>query len=55
MTEETHPLASLTDAALDALLKRKLRERNDEFLPGDAYIRKWGWKVDANGTAPTAP
>jgi hypothetical protein len=42
-------------AEMDALLFRKLRERNDEFLPGDRYIKKWGWKVDANGTAPYAP
>jgi lysylphosphatidylglycerol synthetase-like protein (DUF2156 family) len=26
MTEETHPLASLTDAALDALLRRAIRD-----------------------------
>lgn len=42
-------------AEMEALLQRKLRERGDEFLPADAYIKKWGWKVDANGTAPTVP
>jgi len=42
-------------AELETLLQRKLREAHDEFLPGDAYLKKWGWPVDANGTAPTAP
>jgi arylsulfatase A-like enzyme len=42
-------------AKLDGILQRKLREEHDAFLPGDEYIRKWGWKVDANGTAPTVP
>jgi hypothetical protein len=41
-------------AKLDGILQRKLREEHDEFLPGDEYIKKWGWKVDANGTASTA-
>ena len=40
---------------MEALLNRKLRERGDAFLPGGEYIKKWGWTVDANGTAPTAP
>ncbi|MDR3406073.1 MAG: sulfatase [Chthoniobacter sp.] len=42
-------------AELDATLKRKLKERGDEFLPADAYIKKWGWEVDANGTVPIHP
>jgi arylsulfatase A-like enzyme len=37
---------------LDALLARKLRETNDEFLSGWDYIKKWGYEVDASGTAP---
>jgi arylsulfatase A-like enzyme len=37
-------------AEQDALLKRKLTEQHDEFLPGGAYIAKWGYKVDANDT-----
>ncbi len=49
------PARAALQAEMDALLQRKLRERGDEFLPGDAYIKKWGWQVDANGTAPTAP
>ena len=37
---------------LDALLQRKLAELGDEFLPGSAYIEKWGYQVDASGTKP---
>jgi hypothetical protein len=35
---------------MDALLDRKLEEANDEFLPGEEYIRRWGYKVDETGT-----
>jgi hypothetical protein len=37
---------------LDAQLSATLKERGDEFLPADAYIRKWGYTVDASGTIP---
>lgn len=37
---------------LDSLLTAKLRERGDEFLPGEKYVEKWGYKVDKNGTMP---
>ena len=37
---------------LDALLYRKLKERHDEFLTGDDYIKQWGYTVDRNGTVP---
>jgi arylsulfatase A-like enzyme len=40
---------------LDAQLQRKLSEARDDFLPGDAYIRKWGYTVDATGTVPYKP
>ncbi|MEI6535693.1 MAG: sulfatase [Verrucomicrobiaceae bacterium] len=39
-------------AEMDALLAKKLKERGDEFKPGDEYIAKWHYKVDANGTMP---
>lgn len=39
-------------ARLDAVLTRKLKERHDAFLPGNAYIQQWGYQVDANGTVP---
>lgn len=35
---------------LDAQLSAKLRKRDDEFLPADAYIQKWGYTVDNTGT-----
>jgi arylsulfatase A-like enzyme len=38
--------------SLDSILTRKLKQQHDEFLPGEAYIKKWGYKVDANGTVP---
>ncbi len=41
--------------ALDGLLRRKLAQAHDAFLPADAYIRKWGYHVDADGTVPYAP
>lgn len=49
------PAQAKLQAELDALLKRKLAERHDEFRPGAEYIAKWGYQVDANGTAPTRP
>jgi arylsulfatase A-like enzyme len=42
-------------AELDGLLKKKLAEQHDEFLPAADYIGKWGWKVDGSGTAPYKP
>jgi arylsulfatase A-like enzyme len=35
---------------LEALLSQKLRQTNDEFLPGSEYINKWGYIVDSSGT-----
>ncbi len=36
-------------ARLDAHLNRKLAERGDEFLPGDAYLERFGYEVDDRG------
>jgi hypothetical protein len=41
-------------AGLDTLLRRKLREQRDDFLPARSYISKWGYTVNANGTVPYA-
>lgn len=49
------PEAAKLQAEQDALLRRKLAEQHDEFLPGADYIAKWGYKVDARGTVPYAP
>ena len=37
---------------LDEVLKRKLLKAHDEFLPGDVYVKKWGYETDASGTVP---
>lgn len=40
---------------LDGLLARLLSEKNDEFLPGEKYIEKWGYKVNKWGTVEYTP
>ena len=42
-------------AELEATLARQLKESSDEFLPAEAYIKKWGYTVDGNGTVPYTP
>ena len=49
------PEHSELQARLDDQLKRILAGQKDEFLPGAEYIKRWGYKVDAGGTAPAAP
>lgn len=49
------PQAAEVQAHLAAELKRLLAQRNDAFLSGWDYIKKWGYPVDPSGTAPTAP
>jgi arylsulfatase A-like enzyme len=39
-------------ADLDKKLQRKLKASDDDFLPGEAYLKKWGYQTDANGTVP---
>ena len=46
------PKYSKLQSRLDGALARKLKEWHDDFLPGDAYIKQWGYQVDANGTVP---
>lgn len=38
--------------SLDARLDRMLDEREDEFLPGLVYARRWGYELDETGTVP---
>jgi len=40
---------------LEAALTKKLRDTNDEFLPGPKYIEKWGYVVNQTGTVPYTP
>jgi arylsulfatase A-like enzyme len=49
------PEAAEVQAHLASELKKLLAQRNDQFLSGWDYIRKWGYAVDKTGTAPTAP
>ncbi|MBN2136584.1 MAG: sulfatase [Sedimentisphaerales bacterium] len=44
------PQYSQLQNKLEVLLSRKLKETNDEFLPGPHYIEKWGYTVDESGT-----
>ena len=46
------PEAAELQARLEAVLDRKLAETNDEFLPSEEYIRRWGYEVDETGTVP---
>jgi hypothetical protein len=57
---QTNNLANLAKYAklqgkLDATLARKLKERHDAFLPGDAYLQQWGYQVDANSRTSVRP
>lgn len=57
---QLHNLAGVPEFAalqkeMEQLLTRKLAERGDQFLPGDDYIHKWNWAVNANGTVPYTP
>ncbi|MHC4308931.1 MAG: sulfatase family protein [Planctomycetota bacterium] len=35
---------------MEVVLSKKLKQTNDEFLPGAEYIKKWGYVVGRNGT-----
>ena len=48
------PKQARLQGKLDALLARKLKERHDDFQPGETYIKQWGYRVDADGTVPYA-
>jgi arylsulfatase A-like enzyme len=37
---------------LDATLEQLLDQYEDEFLPGEAYLNRWGYVTDENGTVP---
>jgi arylsulfatase A-like enzyme len=47
-----NPKFSKLEASLEKALKQRLLETNDEFLPGETYIKKWGYVVDGNATIP---
>lgn len=37
---------------LETELQRKLKQQNDYFEPGDAYVKSWQYEVDETGTVP---
>jgi arylsulfatase A-like enzyme len=46
------PERAQLQAALEEVLQRKLAEAKDKFLPGEEYVKQWGYKVDLTGTIP---
>ncbi len=44
------PEHATLQANLEALLSRRLKETNDDFLSGSDYVGKWGYQVDESGT-----
>ena len=50
-----HPDHARLQVEFEATLTRKLKEAGDKFLPATAYIDKWGYVVNENGTVPYAP
>jgi arylsulfatase A-like enzyme len=42
-------------ARLDAMLDDRLEAAGDEFLPGNAYVERWGYVLDHTGTVPYTP
>jgi arylsulfatase A-like enzyme len=39
-------------STMEMVLQRLLTERNDDFLPGDEYVKRWGYEVDERGNVP---
>ncbi len=46
------PEYAALEKELEAMLRARLTDNRDEFLPGMDYIRKWGYKVGSTGTVP---
>jgi arylsulfatase A-like enzyme len=47
-----NPAYRAVQEKLEAMLSRILKEQRDEFVPGEEYIKKWGYVTDATGTVP---
>jgi arylsulfatase A-like enzyme len=43
------------EVELEEILLQKLAAANDEFLPGQAYLDKWRYKLDSTGKIPYTP
>jgi arylsulfatase A-like enzyme len=48
------PAGAKWQAELDRMLRDKLLQTHDQFLPAADYIKQWGYRVDTNGTVPYA-
>ena len=46
------PAAADRQAGLEDQLKQLLARYDDQFLPGSAYIERWGYQTDERGTVP---
>lgn len=44
------PEGAQLQAALEDVLQRKLTDAKDKFLPGEEYVKQWGYEVDSTGT-----
>jgi arylsulfatase A-like enzyme len=49
------PKYATIQADLERRLQAALKKAHDEFLPGQQYVAKWGYKTDANGNVPKRP
>ncbi|WP_150107556.1 sulfatase family protein [Pedosphaera parvula] len=49
------PECAQLEEDLEKILLQKLAEANDQFLPGQAYLDRWGYKLNANGIIPYTP
>ncbi len=47
-----HPECADLRRELDNWLQDRLNAQNDDFLPGAAYIQRWGYTVNESGTVP---
>jgi len=47
-----NPDFSELQSDLDKRLTKRLETTEDEFLPGEKYLEKWGYSVDETGTVP---
>ncbi len=51
-----HTEQAMLQKRMDELLENRLDQAGDQFRPGDEYVRKWGYQVDARGgTAKMGP
>lgn len=50
-----NPQHATLQSGLDKLLTRLLKEKKDDFLPGDEYIKQWKYTVNKWGTVEYTP